>query len=306
MSSTAEAVAAIGSARNVEVLAYTLRPGAVLGALEAAARRGARVTVRLEGAPYNDRGGALARLNGRVVAELARAGADAKLAHAGRNGAAEAPLHAKAIVAGDALFLDDRNWGATDFVIRDGDPSDARRIERAVGDDKEPCAGALAVRKRDALAQEAAMLRAAHPAGDVIVESESFGFGNAVYGALDVLAKSGAAPRLLVSSREAKNPREASALRKLASDGVRVRTCDDSEKFALAGSGAWIGSANASPAFGYPDTIDWGLRTSARAIVEAARARVEARWAGGKPLPPAPPAPAASRPTAACCSRSFC
>ena len=63
-------------------------------------------------------------------------------------------------------------------------------------------------------------------------------------------------------------------------DGVRVRVCKDSEKLAVAGSGAWLGSANATAAFGESDMIDWGLCTSDPAIVSAVRARLEAAWDG--------------------------
>ena len=67
LSSTAEVVRALSTAHDVTVLSYTLRPGPVRAALESAARRGARVRVRLEGAPFSDAKGALARSNRRIV-----------------------------------------------------------------------------------------------------------------------------------------------------------------------------------------------------------------------------------------------
>ena len=86
-------------------------------------------------------------------------------------------------------------------------------------------------------------------------------------------------------SREvASNARERKALERLAGDGVAVCLCRDSEKFALAGRRAWIGSANASPDFGTPDMLDWGVCTDDPTVVAAARAAVEARWNAAKPF----------------------
>ena len=137
LSSTDDVRAAISNARDVAVLAYTLRRGPVLDALEAAATRGARVKVRLEGAPYGDPDGALALHNRRIAEELARFGIDAQLARAHPDGDGEAPMHAKALVAGDRVFLDDRNWGADDFVVVDGDRDAVRAVVDAV-DGKPP------------------------------------------------------------------------------------------------------------------------------------------------------------------------
>jgi hypothetical protein len=282
LSRTADVQAAISNARDVDVLAYTLRRGPVLGALEAAASRGARVKVRLEGAPFHDSGGSLALHNRRIVDELARFGIDARLAHADPAGANEAPVHAKAVVADGCLFLDDRNWGADDFIVADGDADAVRSVIDAVDGNApyDSADSAFAIGKRGALAREAELLRRAHIGDDVIVESESFGYGNPVYAALDELGKRGVAPRLLVSAREAAtNGREARALARLASDGVAVRVTRGTEKFALVDDRAWIGSANASPACGNPDMIDWGLCTGDSPTVAAARQRVEARWA---------------------------
>jgi hypothetical protein len=286
LSSAREVQAALSAAERVDVLAYTLRRGPVLHGLEAAARRGAHVRVRLEGVPYGDSSGSFARENRRIVDELTRAGIDAQLARVGPRAADEAPVHAKAIVADDRLFLDDRNWGDNDFVVCDRDPAAARAVLDAMdGDAHAGGCPSFAIEKRDALAREADLLQSAKPGDRVIVESESFGYDNPVYAALDALGKSGASPRLLVSSREAaSNSRERKALERLVRDGVAVRLCRDSEKFALAGERAWLGSANASPAFGTPDMIDWGLCTDDPATVAAARAAVEARWNSAKPL----------------------
>jgi phosphatidylserine/phosphatidylglycerophosphate/cardiolipin synthase-like enzyme len=258
----------------------------VLGALEAAARRGAHVKVRLEGAPYGDSDGALALHNRRIVEELERCGVDAQLRHVHPGGDSEAPVHAKALVADDCVFLDDRNWRVDDFVVADRDGDAVRAVVDAVEGKTQRDApnAAFALEKRGALAREAELLRSARAGDDVAVESESFGYGNPVYAALDELGKRGLAPRLLVSAREATNERETKVLAKLASDGAIVRVTGGTEKFALVDDRAWIGSANASPDFGHPDMIDWGLGTGDRDVVAAARERVEARWAAAKPL----------------------
>ena len=257
LSSTADAIAAIGHARTVAAEAYTLH-GGVLWALEAAARHGAHVSVRLERAPFKSP--SLAQENQRVINALRAAGADAALGH---------PLHAKAIEADGTLYLDDRNWGAGDLVVRENDPVQAARIP---------------VRKSEALAEEAALLLDVRR-DDAIVETESFSRYNAVSAALEKLARAGKAPRLLVSRRDLRhNDKERAALEKLAAQGVSVRVCDDSEKFALAGNRAWIGSANATVAFGDADMTDWGLCTDRAPIVEAVRSRIEARWSAGRPF----------------------
>ncbi|MDE2481762.1 MAG: hypothetical protein KGN02_06195 [bacterium] len=282
--STGELCSALRAARDVALLAYTLPPGPVEDALLAAAARGAHVCVRLEGRPYADARGGLALANRRAVERLARAGADARLVDTDPD--APAPIHAKALVADGALFLDDRNWTRGDAtILRDTSVSDRRVVADAIDGRADAAHGRFAMRKRDALASEARLLQSAARGDDVAVASESFGAGNAVYAALDALARAGAAPRLLVNAHDAaRNPREASALRRLQRDGVRVRLTADDEKFALAGARGWIGSANATAAFAQPDQLDWGLRSDARAVVGALRTRFEARWRAARPL----------------------
>jgi hypothetical protein len=259
LSSTQDAVAALARARTIDAEAYTLH-GDVLYGLEDAARRGARVSVRLEGQPFKNPN--LAKENERVVEALRAAGADASLGH---------PLHAKAIEADGALYLDDQNWGRHDLVLRDDDPADA----------------AVPMRKSAALAQEASLLLRDDGSEHAIVETESFSRFNAVSAALEKLAREGKAPRLLVSKRDLRgNSKERAALGKLACEGVAVRVCETSEKFALAGNRAWIGSANATVAFGESDMTDWGLSTDDKTIVAAVRSRVETRWNAATPLLP--------------------
>jgi hypothetical protein len=258
LSSTQQVLTALSRGDRIAVEAYTLG-GSVLHAIEDAASRGARVVVRLEGKPYEDPAGRLAERNAAVVAELRAAGADAGFEHL---------LHAKEISVDGALYLDEKNWRSGDLVLRVDDPA-----ERA----------AIPAIKHEALAREAALLLDSRKTGSAIVESESFGRYNAVYSALRRLGCEGAAPRLLVCERDVHgNDRERKALEELVGDGVRVRICRDSEKLALAGGRAWLGSANATAAFKSSDTIDWGISTGDPTIVGAVRDRVEAAWAGAR------------------------
>jgi hypothetical protein len=255
LSSTDAAIASIESGKQVFVEAYTLH-GPVLRALEDAARRGARVTVELERAPFDDAKRHLGSENARIAAELAQAGADARL---------EDPIHAKTISVDGTLFLDEKNWHEDDIVLRDDD------------------AASIPMTKREALDQEAQLLCHARSCDGVIVESESFGAGNATYSALKALALAGAAPRLLVSERDLRgSPRERAALKHLAQNGVCVRVCKDSAKLAVAGNRAWLGSANATYADGKWAMPDWGLCTDDVEIVRSVRQRLEHEWAGAR------------------------
>ena len=197
-------------------------------------------------------------------------------------------MHAKALVADGKLFLDDRNWGANDFVVADSDCNAVREVSAAVetGVASDAADTTFAFTKRGALQREAELLRAARTGDDVVAESKSFGYGNPVYRALDDLARRGLKPRLLVSSREARNSRERGALARLARDGAEVRLTSSTEKLSLAGARAWIGSTNASPDCPKLDMIDWGLCTGNASTVAAARARVEARWADARKFSP--------------------
>lgn len=260
LSSTREALAALARGRAIEIEAYTLH-GPVLHAAEQAAQRGARVVVCLEGTPVNDSGERLKRENERVAAELRGFGAEVKLEH---------PLHAKAIRVDGELYLDGKNWHADDIVLHDGDVADAASIPAS---------------KSAALAAEGDLLRDASAADDVIVESESFGCCNPVYGALQRLARAGTAPRLIVSANDLrKSTRERHALERLASDGVRVRVCADSEKLAAVADRAWLGSANATCAYGARDMPDWGLTTSDATITQTVRERLEREWVAARDI----------------------
>jgi phosphatidylserine/phosphatidylglycerophosphate/cardiolipin synthase-like enzyme len=258
LSSTGEALAALGRARQIDVRAYTLH-GPVLRAVEAAVRRGAEVSVHLADRPYKDAKGHLESENQRLANELRAQGATVSLEHL---------LHAKTLAIDGTLFLDGKNWWPGDLVLRDDDSADAVTIPTI---------------KDQALAQEDRLLAGALLADDAIVESESFGAHNVVYSDLEKLALGGAAPRLLVSEDDLRaDPREHQVIERLVEDGVRVRVCRDSEKLAVAGDGAWLGSANATMAAPIADSTDWGLCTNDSQIVAAVRARLEAQWQNAK------------------------
>src|SRR5271165_2941350 len=96
LSSMRTLLAALARARWISAESYTVH-GPVLRALEEAARRGARVCVRLEGRPYEDPHGSLERENARLARELGAAGAEVTLGHG---------IHAKEIRADGTLYLD--------------------------------------------------------------------------------------------------------------------------------------------------------------------------------------------------------
>lgn len=280
LSSLSRVAAAIERARSVTLVAYLLPRGTIVDALADAARRGARVTVRLEGKPYFDSSGGVARLNRAVVDELARAGADAHLVD---DDGTKPQLHAKAVLVDGTLYLDNVNFARSGTILRDDRRADARALRDAVADRIDPPTRSFALRKVDALRLEAAALDAARRRDRIEVETESAGSGNAVYARLERLGRAGLRPRLLVS-REALTTKERSLLHRLQSSGVRVRVCASNEKFAVAGRNAWLGSANATSPF--PDTqqLDWGARTKSRSIASYLRARFEARWQSAREL----------------------
>jgi hypothetical protein len=264
LSSTRAVLAGMAWAKEIAVEAYTLH-GPVLRAAEDAARRGAHVVVRLAG-KLDDRNRGLASENARVASELRAAGAEATL---------EPRLHAKEISVDGARYFDGKNWRGDDLVLRDRDPAGSRGIAQT---------------KLEALRGERELLRGARAGDRVVVESESFGCCNDVFYALRELGRGGAAPRLLVSARDLRgNDRERCALDDLVSEGVRVRVCRDSEKLAVAGDRAWLGSANATVAVGKWNAVDWGLQTTDAPIASAVRSRLEAQWSAARDFEPRRP-----------------
>ena len=270
-------LAAIHGARRVLLTAYVLRPGRVLDSLEDAARRGGRVTVRLEGRPYGDADGALIADNRRAVKALRHLGADAKLVDTNaRNGPA---LHMKAAVCDGIAYLDDRNWPDDgDTIVRDDFRDDAAAIEAAALKRPAVRSSEFWTNKVQALAAERRLLASATHAKHVDVESESFGTGGGAYGELKRLAESGASCRLIVAQRDL-NAKSERALQSLAQSGVAVRVSGADEKMAIVdGTRAWIGSANSTSSYVNGDQIDWGLRTDAPDVLKHLRRRFQTTW----------------------------
>jgi phosphatidylserine/phosphatidylglycerophosphate/cardiolipin synthase-like enzyme len=283
LSSTDALLSAIGTARDVELSTFILPPGRVLTALEAACRRGVHVTVRIEGAPCAGPPEGLAKLNANAVAQLARAGADARLVHL-RGGDGPA-MHLKAAIVDGAMYLDDRNWPSdgNDTILRDTNAADIGAVRGALSGGGAPPLPSFWTTKAEALRGESATIGGAQPGDEVCVESESFGKGSGVYGDLRRLARSGVHCRLIVArTQERTDPRERAALRALAADGVEVRVGSAAEKFAFSGAQAWIGSANATTTYYDGDQRDWGLRTDAPEIVTSLEQRFNACWSRAK------------------------
>ncbi|MBC5815031.1 MAG: hypothetical protein GIW97_00675 [Candidatus Eremiobacteraeota bacterium] len=260
--------------------AYVMRPGRVLTALEDATRRGARVTVRVEASPFGDSSGDLKRENVEAIRALAAIGADAHVADSdGRR-----PLHLKAALVDNVLFLDDRNWpdDGRDTILRDTDPRDIRTFTEAIAGNPQNDAP-LATVKDTALQREASVIyRAGKARQPVDVESESFGFGR-VYSALKTVAQEHIPVRLMVAERDL-NAHCASALQHLMKQGVAVRLSGNDEKMAVARDTGWIGSANAT--MGVENQIDWGLDIFDRTILWNMHDRFEENWAAAKPYAP--------------------
>ncbi|GAC1507099.1 MAG: hypothetical protein NVS1B14_12140 [Vulcanimicrobiaceae bacterium] len=277
---SADVVRAVRHAHTVTVEAYVLRPGRVFRALVEASRNGARVRIRLSAHPYADASGALRRGNAQAVRALRRAGAQAALVPE----RARLPSHIKAALIDDRLYLDDRNWpdDGKDTIVRDDDGRDVCAVADALHGYFRNTAP-LAVQKDPALRREARTLYDAIDAGRAVaVETESFGFGR-VYAALMVALHRHVPVRLLVANRDI-SARSRPALARLAAAGAHIRTSSDDEKMAVAGSQAWIGSANASA--GRPEQLDWGLRVFDASAVERVRARFEHNWGQGVALTP--------------------
>jgi phosphatidylserine/phosphatidylglycerophosphate/cardiolipin synthase-like enzyme len=274
LAGTGELLAAIARARSVELASYVLFPGRLVTALERAAARGAAVRVRLEGAPADDPGHALAEANRRLARELRAHHVSVALT----GGACR--THLKAAVVDGRAFLDDRNWpddrspsGRASTMIADDDPADVAVVRAGIAG-KRAAGEHLWTTKGDALRAEAELLRAAR-AQPVRVETESFGPG-AVARALAAQARAGCDVRLLVCRREVRDPRELAALRELAAAGVRVRALPVCEKLAVVGGRAWVGSANAGD---FPaGQADWGMRVRSPSLAGALRARFDQSW----------------------------
>lgn len=287
LDSAARFIQTLATAERIDLTAYTLHEGPVLAALIAAARRGAAVNVRLERDPLDDAAGSLHAANLAALSALRQAGAKAEATKPG-----EPVLHLKAAVADGVAWLDDRNWpcGGAERLVRDSDAADVAAVASAVAGDA-GAGGHLATTKSGALRGEAEVIARAGSA-PLLVESESFGSGP-VYDALLQRARTHRPTRLIVAGREfaeAGNRTERAHLARLAALGVDVRAGvpgrgDLDEKLAVAGDGAWVGSANATVARGAAGAQrDWGLATRQTDVVDGLRAAFERNWSVAKPL----------------------
>jgi hypothetical protein len=264
LSSVPDVLARIASARDVAFGAYFLPPGAARRALVDAARRGAHVSVTLQDDPYrNPRG---KTLNAGAARALREAGATVTLLRSDA-----VPFHLKAAVCDGAAYLDDRNWTARgpETVVADDDPQDVALVRDALAGHGGADA-ALATRKDEALRREAELVDRAG-AAPVVVETEHVST-TPLTEALCRHARGGAATTLIVAPGAHRSRTEASALRKLAADGVAIRAGGHNQKLALAGDAAWIGSGNATGAAGRSARqLEWGVVTRDPPLVAAVR-----------------------------------
>ena len=268
LSSVADARSRIGAAHDIAFGSYFLGPGAMRDALTAASRRGAHVAVTLQADPYRDDSGEREHASADSATILRDAGAEVTLLPRER-----APFHLKALVCDAVAYLDDRNWTlrGPETVLCDNDPGDVALVRAALDGSGGGVHGSLATRKDDALRAEAALI---DDAGDapVIVETERVG-ASKVTAALRRHALRGAATTLILAPARQPSPREHATIASLERDGVRVRAGGTNEKLALAGDRAWVGSTNATGAWGaLAGQLDWGIVTGSVDVVDRVRA----------------------------------
>lgn len=284
VSSTPEMLTAMHTARHVTFAAYFLKRGSIVEGLKQAAKRGAHVEVRLDGALYG--GTARWSAESRTVARaLRRSGADVKFLHRDKH---DGPgVHIKAAVCDHAAFLDDCNWArGGDTVMRDDTPAHLRAIRGAVLR-REGCGiGALALTKYAALKAESAALRCGSRAGTVEVETEELG-ASAVSRTLRELLARHVHCRVLVSEWAFKNGdhRTHDAALSLQKAGADVRMTKASEKLTIAGARAWVGSANASSPYYNGGDIDWSLATADPHIIRSLKAHFANHWRASFAIP---------------------
>jgi hypothetical protein len=281
VTSTGGMLAALEKARSVTFSSYFLKPGEVEDALIAAAKRHADVRVRLDGDLYAG-SKARERDNLAAVAALRKAGADVQLVH--RTDSDGPAMHMKAAVCDGVAFLDDCNWSrGGDIVLRDGTPAHVRAIREAILHRDAARTGRLSLTKFESLRAEAAAMRSAR-SREADVETEYLGTST-VYSAIRILLSEHVRCRVLVSERAFKESSGTrSAAQKLAKAGADIRVVKSSDKFAVAGSHAWIGSANATSVFPRPDDIEWSLTSPNRSVGRALRLRFNAHWREGNPI----------------------
>ncbi|HEY6235096.1 MAG TPA: hypothetical protein VIW69_08375 [Candidatus Elarobacter sp.] len=265
LSSVPDVLGRIASAHDVAFGSYFLTRGPMRDALAGAARHGAHVAVSLQADPYRGSGNR-APDNAASARVLRDAGAEVSLF--ARD---QVPFHLKAAVCDGVAYLDDRNWTqrGPEIVVADDDPRDVALVRDALaghggGDD------ALATRKDDALHRELALIESA-PHAPVIVETERVGT-SPLTAALRRHARGGAPTTLVLGRARDRSPSELATIARLAGDGVVIREGGANEKLALVGDTAWIGSGNATAAFGRgAGQLEWGLVTKNAVLVGAVR-----------------------------------
>jgi dienelactone hydrolase len=128
------------------------------------------------------------------------------------------------------------------------------------------------------------MLRAKHVSG-VDVETEFLG-GSPVSKALRELRAKNMRCRVLISAQAYDHGGPTSdAAHSLAKIGVDVRIAKANDKLAVAGTHAWIGSANASSTRPNPDAVEWSLTTANPRVAREIRSRFNQNWRASSALP---------------------
>jgi hypothetical protein len=271
-------LASLQSAREVTFSSYFLKPGPVVDALlKAAGRPHSAVHVRLEAALY---GGSkhMDPENRAAFESLKGAGIDVQLVE-------KPDLHMKAAVCDGVAFLDDRNWNTRgDTIVRDDTRSHVKAIRDAILQRESAGPRDLRLTKTGALYAEAHMLRAKHVSG-VDVETEFLG-GSPVSKALRELRAKNMRCRVLISAQAYDHGGPTSdAAHSLAKIGVDVRIAKANDKLAVAGTHAWIGSANASSTRPNPDAVEWSLTTANPRVAREIRSRFNQNWRASSALP---------------------
>jgi hypothetical protein len=276
LSSVSDVLARIGSAHEVAFGSYFLGRGPVRDALAGAAQRGAHVAVTLQADPYRNSYGA--RANADTARLLRTAGASVSLLARDT-----VPFHLKAAVCDGVAYLDDRNFTqrGPEIVVADDDPNDVALVQAALAG-RGGADATLATRKDEAQRREVALVDGARGV-PVMLETERVG-SSPLTAALRRHARAGAPTTLIVGRAKQRSPRERATIARLEADGVDVRRTGTNEKLALAGGAAWLGSGNATGAFGRGAAqLEWGMDTRDPALVGAVRAALERDAARSRP-----------------------
>jgi hypothetical protein len=282
LSSTAALLDAIGKADSIALGSYVLNPGSALVAAlcRAAAYNHARVKVRLGEGSHDS--GDVAATNQATADKLRASGIEVTQT--------KSVEHLKAAVVDGVVYLDDRNWAAhgPQTVVADSRPKDVAAVRRAL-ETGVPGRGSdsFAVGKLDAQTLERHLIDSSSRS-PLEVESETLTLDSRVEDAL-LRAAEHRRVRLIVSREGISDAKERPALEQLARNGVEIRVGDDqtgvgNEKFCVAGSRAWLGSANATFTGHGRGSLDWGLRTSGPGIVRALHDQFAKNWRASAPL----------------------